>query len=138
MSILLLPSLERDDATISIDNISKAEAEEFLANFDARVTKSRRLGANPEAVPHAMEFFSGSLDIAGLIADEEIDPLIETLGLSKLHAKRGRRAVYIDPDNNEVGVGTTVIYNRNWAMRGVEDASVAPYLLTLVAEDADA
>jgi hypothetical protein len=128
---LLVPSLNSDTDFMTMINVSKEEAIELLTDFDARVAAKRKIGDSPTApIDGVLDVLEGgNLDLAALVEDESLSVLIETLSTSNIQRARGRRAVFLDVENDVIGVGTTVIYNRNWAMTGVADDSVISQVL---------
>jgi hypothetical protein len=129
---MFIPSLD-DKKTITVDNVTKSEAEAFASFWDFSVTRKRKINRNDDATPAMVQFFTGNVDLTSLDEDfDELDNLVENLMTSRVPQKRGRRIVIVDTDTNEVGVGTTVVYNQNWAMRGVDDDTV-PTTLAAVA-----
>ena len=137
---LYLPSLDTRNKVITVDNLSKTEAEAFLNYFDYSVSQKRKLGLNPTrdyGIPSLVQYFTGSIDLQALDDDGELDNLVENLMTSRIPQKRGRRAVLIDAEKGEIGVGTTVVYNQNWAMKGVQDDSISQALLAVAATQVD-
>lgn len=136
---LLLPSLNSEDY-ITIVNVTKDEATEFLTDFRTRVESKRRMKDNQNSTDDVLDTLDGSnLNLKALVADTSIEDLIKTLSRSEIRGARGRRAVFVDVENDILAVGTTVIYNQNWAMTGVLDPSIAGTVLSAVADaEADA
>ena len=133
--MLFLPSLSSDEF-ITIANVPQDEATAFIGFFDSQVAAKRKLGNNPAPVAELLEEFKGNLNLKALVADESLGNLVEVLTTSTIPKQRGRRAVFVDVENDVIAVGTTVVYNQNWAMRGVSDASVLTTVLDAVADAA--
>lgn len=133
--MLFLPSLSSDDF-ITIANVPQDEANAFVEFFDTQVAAKRKLGNNATPVAELLEEFKGNLNLAALVEDESLGDFVEVLSKSTIPKQRGRRAVFVDVENDFIAVGTTVVYNQNWAMRGVSDASVLTTVLDAVAEAA--
>lgn len=133
MGTLLLPSLSTHGETVLIHGVTKSEAADYLERWDERVSNERRIGHNDEEIDSSMEFYSG-LNFERLSEAEVIEDLVGFLSTSRIAKKRGLRAVWLDEDAGEIGVGTTVVYNRNWAMNGVADETIVDSLLRAAAE----
>jgi hypothetical protein len=133
--MLFLPSLLSDEF-INIANIQQEEAVALVGFFDSQVAAKRRLGHNPNPVAELLEEFKGNLNLEALVEDTSIEELVETLTVSNLPKQRGRRALFLDVENDVIAIGTTVVYNQNWAMRGVTDPTVLTTVLDAVAEAA--
>lgn len=128
---LFLPSLSSHKETIVIGNVNKSEAEAFLAHWEAQVEANRKLQVSPpspDPVP-SIEYYKGSIDFDAIDQHGELESLFDKLETSDIKKYRGLRPVFVDYENNEVGVGTTVVYNPNWATKGVADPSVVATLL---------
>lgn len=131
---LYLPSLDTQGKTIQIDNLNKTEAEAFLSFFDYSVKQKRKIGKNT-GDGATVKYFTGNIDLNVLDTTyDELDNLVENLMTSRIPQKRGRRAVIVDKDGGEIGVGTTVVYNSNWAMNNVTDDSIPAALLAVAAQ----
>ena len=131
---LLIPSLERDEF-ITVANISESEAREYLEAFAEIVNSKRKIGTAPvgSSTTDNLEVLGGgNLDLASKVIDGTITSLVNDLTMSKIPRARGRRAVYLDVENDIIGVGTTVIYNKNWAMHGVSDDGLVSTVLDFV------
>lgn len=130
--VLFLPSLSADEFT-TITNVTAEEATAFVAFFDTQVEAKRKLKHNTDGTGELLEEFKGNLNLEALVEDETLSDLIEVLSVSTIVGQRGRRAVFLDIENDTIAVGTTVIYNQNWAMRGVTDPSILTTVLEAVA-----
>lgn len=133
-SMLFLPSLKAHGEFINIGNVHWDEALDFIENFNSRVEASRKLKYNDNATTELVEEFKGNLNLKNLIEEGSLGDLVEALTKSNIPGKRGLRAVFVDVENDTIAVGTAVVYNQNWAMRGVSDASILPRLLEAVAD----
>lgn len=134
VQILFLPSLENDDDFITVANVSRYEAEAYIQAFDSLVESKRRLKSNPDAATESMDVLSGNLKLGqfAITDPDSLGLMLETLSKSNIKGFRGRRAVYLDPNTDTVAVGTTVVYNRNWATKGVSDPSILSTVLNFV------
>ena len=132
-AMLFLPSLLSDEF-ITVANVPKEEALSYTAAFDAQVETKRRLKHNTTGSGELLEEFSGNLNLKALVDNETLGDLVEELTLSTIPGARGRRAVFLDVENDTIAVGTTVVYNQNWAMRGVADPSILATVLEAVEE----
>lgn len=133
---LLLPSLT-GDKTITIVNVSKDEAVELLTDFKARVDAKRTIKRSQPLTDDVLDTLDGSnLNLKALVEDNSLEALLKNLSQSEIPGFRGRRAVFIDVENDIIGVGTTVIYNENWASHGIVDSTIAATVLDAVAEAA--
>lgn len=129
---LFLPSLTDNEQYINIYGVTKDEAIAFADFFLTQTEKSRKVASAPTPVTETLEFIGGNLDLESLVASESLQELVERLAKSEIRGQKGRRAVFVDIENNEIGVGTTVIYNENRAMKGVTDPSVPVTVLSAV------
>jgi hypothetical protein len=128
---LFLPSLVSDDFIV-VANVTREEAEAYVGFFDKMVSEKRKLKSNPSAVIGSFNDINGKLDLVALLDDESLPDLVESLSVSSLSGQRGRRAVFLDIENDDIGVGTTVIYNANWATQGVGDPTLLGTVLDAV------
>lgn len=135
--MLFLPSLRVNDDIITIANVCQDEASSFVKHFDSEVTGNRKLKANASATADHWDVLSGNLNLLALVDDESLGQLVERLSKSDIVGSRGRRAVFVDVENDVLAVGTTVVYNQNWAMLGVSDPSVMTTVLEAVTAAAD-
>ena len=137
--MLFLPSLSSDDF-ITVANVPQDEAVAFIEFFDKQVESKRKLGHNPSdnASGDLYEEYKGNLNLKALVEDESLGDLVETLSHSTIPKQRGRRAVFVDVENDVIAVGTTVVYNQNWAMRAVSDPTVMTTVLEAVEDASDA
>jgi hypothetical protein len=126
---MFIPSLLSNDF-ITVMNVQKSEADELAAFFTTQTEGSRKIKDNPDAIPEHLEYLSGNLNLKTLVEDGGLEDLVETLSVSDLRGKRGRRALFLDVENNVIGVGTTVVYNQNWAITGVADPTVMNTVLS--------
>lgn len=128
---LLVPSLNSDTDFMTIINVSKEEAIELLTEFDARVASKRKLGLSPTApIDGVLDVLDvNNLDLDEMVEDGSLGGLVQALSTSAIPRARGRRAVFLDVENDIIGIGTTVVYNQNWAMPGVLDDSAISQIL---------
>lgn len=127
---LYLPSLE-EKRFIVLSNISQTEALQQAEEFTNRVKSSRRLkGESDTGVDDDMIFYTNTFDFSGfqgfdpVTLSEFIMALLENLSISDIAGTRGARAIFLDLEKNIFGIGTTVVYNRNWATLNVFDDTV--------------
>lgn len=138
---LLLPSLE-EKRFINISVVSQAEASAFAKRFTDDVKASRKLKAAADDDEYDdITFYSNHVDLdsltdsvdrikAGFASESDIEAsisLIQAMGslaVSEVRGVRGARAIFVNPETNTVGVGTTVVYNRNWATLNFEDVNM--------------
>lgn len=133
-AMLFLPSLTNHGEFINVGPVHQDEAMDFISNFNMRVGASRKIKFNDESTSDSVEEFKGNLNLKALVEEGSLGDLVEALTKSNIPGKRGLRAVYVDVENDTILVGTTVVYNANWAMLGVEDATILPALLDAVAD----
>lgn len=133
LGILSLPQLGSRGNALVIRDISRQDAEGLIKNLAERVKTSRKLKNYADAVEDA--FFEVNVigsDTHFNSHDEEY--VIGLLAESKIPTLRGERAVFfeydkfIDGESAAFLIGTSVIYNANWATLGVLDLSVVDLL----------
>lgn len=124
MGILLLPSLEQK-RHIRIENLSQSEAEEFINEFNYKVTLSRKLQQLPSPISDTFLIYRLLNDIASL----DIEAILEELSESTVPKCRGLRAVFIDEKTDTILVGTDVVYSANWATIGFNDETIIDTIL---------
>lgn len=134
---LFLPSLTTN-GVIAVHGATKDEALNFIKHFNSDVEAARKVADAPNATTEPFEFIDGNLGLEALVDGESMSDLVESLALSNVRGARGRRAVFVDIENDTIGVGTTVIYNENRAMRGVSDGTVAGTVFQAVTAQAQA
>ena len=140
--ILVIPSLEEHGRMIISQPVSIEEAKTLVAEFTARVIATKKVkdaqpihGYNSDDEVEDIEFYHNLLRFDQIADDadfEALDHELHELAISKIPKTRGFRPIFISP--TVVGIGTTVIYNKNWATVNFSDDTVAPQLLKL-AED---
>lgn len=124
MGLLLLPSLE-EKRHIRLENLSQAEAEQFIRDLETRVVASRRLSTPKTTIVDSFKTYQLIDDLNSL----DIEELAEELAESTVPQHRGIRAVFVDEDTDTILVGTTVVYSANWAMIGFDDETLADTIL---------
>lgn len=130
-SVMYIPSLDEHGVFMTVANATREEAIELADAFTKRTNAKRKTHALGGV--ESLDFLTvGGLD--ALVDTDELVELIEKLSLSKLQNQRGLRIVYIDIENDEVAVGTTVIYNINRAMTGVVDGTVGKSIFDAVVQ----
>ena len=133
--LLLLPSLDNSDP-ILLTNVSKETAIHFVNSWNELVKSKRKV--RDGAPTDQLEFYSGNFGLPLIAQDADgkrkLEIALERLAVSTIRESRGRRALFVDLEGDEVGVGTTVIYNENRAASGVTDNTVTDTILKLVSE----
>lgn len=124
---LLIPSMSNHDEFVTIINVDFDEANIFLEMFNERVETERRIKYVDSTNTELFEEFS--MDLKELWEDEKLSALIDAVSISRIPGARGRRAVFIDVENDYMFVGRTVVYNRNWAAMDVTDTSLLKTIL---------
>lgn len=124
MGYLVLPSTLHNQFH-TINGIDQAEAEQFIADFTARIVASRKIKA--ESLDD--EFITYRL--VDNLSDYYLPDIAKLLRRSTASGTRGNRAVFIDESTDTILVGTTVIYSINWATTGFVDDSIPSILLNL-------
>jgi len=127
LGVLLLPSLETHGRFIALHNVSVDEARTYARDFTNHVVSKRKTkNFDPTIdVVDDMEFFHNVIDFTGMTlrSTDDLDSLeasLQELKVSDTPKVRGLRALYI-ARGGVVGVGTTVIYNPNWATKNYAD-----------------
>jgi hypothetical protein len=137
--LLLLPSLEEHGRIIVIQPITIDEAKEYINQFAAKVLKTKKtknydatLDPSSLATEHA-DYYHNVVDFNSLKKDtvsvEELDKELQSLTKSEIPLYRGYRPVFLSA--SIVGVGTTVVYNPNWATLNFSDYTIYKKLATL-------
>lgn len=129
LGILILPSLENHGRLIDIRSISISEANHFLNNFNTDVLKLRKCKIantydSTDDINH-MEFYHNVINLSQLKSNTDFASMnsdVEELTKSTIPKTRGIRALFVSP--TVVGIGTTVIYNKNWATTNFSDHTV--------------
>lgn len=124
--LLLLPVLSTPSNHVEIEGITRSEAIDLINNFQDRVRANRKLKTFNGAVDDAFYEVTVNDEDVGYISPLD---LVYELNESQIRGFTGERAVFVqnvdnDADQITVLVGTTVVYNRNWATLGVVDTSV--------------
>lgn len=138
---LLLPSLE-EKRFIHAATVSQSEACVFAKRFTDDVKASRKLKAAADDDEYDnITFYSNHVDLSIVAVSEDnvrmgtadsgdyevlqnLIEAIQSLAVSDVQGVRGARVVFVDPKTNTVGVGTTVVYNKNWATLNFEDDNI--------------
>jgi hypothetical protein len=140
MGTLFLPSLVAKKF-LEIKNLSLAEATEFCNNFTARVKEKRKVkqaGADDTNLIIISDYLHTHPGYA-LVDDLDESEFFDVLAISTTSGVRGARPVFVDLERNVVGVGTTVVYNQNWASVNFDDntllATLDEYFETVNSND---
>lgn len=126
---LILPQLGEVNQSLTIELISRQDAEGLIKNFSERVAQSRRLKNYADAIEDAF-FEVQAISPGTFFNDGDELTLLDRLSESKIVGLRGERAVFFETDNYNdeenaaLLIGTAVVYNRNWATLGVVDTTV--------------
>jgi len=133
LGILSLPQLGARGNPLIIHDISRQDAEGLIKNLAERVKTSRKLKNYPSAVEDSYFEVNAIGSGTHFVSHDEVY-VIELLAESNIPGLRGERAVFFEADNYLNGdpaaflIGTTVVYNANWATLGVMDLSVIELL----------
>mgnify|MGYP001052966966 CR=1 FL=1 len=116
---LFLPTDTRDNFIV-IDGITPLQALNFVNVETKRIVDSKKIKNNSNKVVDDDHM------IFVTIANNNEELFLQFWSLSKLEYSdtpkiRGDRAIYFNETSGIVGMGTTVIYNRNWATIGFDD-----------------
>lgn len=118
MGVLFVPSLN-EKRLIFVNNINRDEALAVIENFNQRVLASRKVKTAVNATSELYKEYQ--------FFDTEAKPdfsagLTEFLAQSSVPQTRGLRCSFVD--KNGIVVGTTVVYNQNWATVGFVDETI--------------
>ncbi|QDJ96552.1 hypothetical protein Xoosp13_366 [Xanthomonas phage Xoo-sp13] len=127
--VLLIPSLQDQTRFITITDLSRDEAAAFIKEFTARVKAERKIKNTPAKNQTVDDFIEYNL-VEGLDSFL-IDDVFDLLKTSTVVGARGNRAVFLDEDSDTILVGSTVVYNKNWAMVGFVDDTIVDTLLNI-------
>lgn len=132
MSIMIVPSLEGKKFLL-LKNVSQDEALKLGNWFENDVLANRKVRfLSPKGDVPSIDFYSNLIDKEELHEEFDFDDfnediavaVFDLLAVSETPTVRGARIVYIDPDKNVIGVGSTVVYNENRATIGFQDDAV--------------
>jgi acyl carrier protein len=132
---LLLPSVEEHGRFIEIAGVTVTEARELVNDFADKVASRRKTKLYKGLTDaDSMDFFYNFIDASKTNADFDHKLTVELFALSESHVPtyRGLRAFYINP--KVIGVGTTVIFNKNWATLNFSENGIGERLAELQAE----
>lgn len=118
MGLMLLPSLE-EKRFIAIDNVSKDEAQKLAEWFTAQVRQNRKVVDRDQVGP--LEFYYNMVD---KVVENGGAEFLSNLSVSTVPGTRGARILYFDDETDILGVGTTIVYNRNHATVGFQDNTI--------------
>lgn len=130
IGILLLPSLEEHGRIIQITSVSINEALELVDQFTKKVRTCRKIKEyqtfSDDNISN-MQIFSNILNCDEMheiyVQDPKyLDADLAALFESKIPKYRGLRPIFVS--KTVIAVGTTVIYNPNWATVNFEDYSI--------------
>lgn len=134
LGVLLVPSLETHGRFLAIHDISVDEAKVLARDFTNHVVSNRKT-KNYDAtidVVDDIEFFHNIVDFSQMqIADDSdaaaLENELQALKVSNTRGVRGLRAVFVSKAGI-IGVGTTVVYNPNWATKNYSDPDMMTVL----------
>lgn len=134
LGVLLIPSLETHGRFLAVHDISIEEAKVLARDFTAHtVSKRKTKNFNDSSdIVDDIEFFYNVIDFdkMKLQGNSDLDSLetsLQGLKISETRGVRGLRTLFVSK-SGVVGVGTTVIFNPNWATKNYSD----PNMLTLL------
>ena len=132
MGAMMIPSLESHGRFMTISNISLAEARKLVSNFITNVVAERKIktfgdGSHDfDVVRHAVIF-----DNMTERDMEDINDTIEGLAYSNRPGIRGVRPLFLSTKHNVIAVGTTIVYNKNWASINYSDPDTFERILKI-------
>lgn len=121
MGTLFLPSLTEKKFHV-VSDVTLAEASTFMQDFTNHVADNRKTKNNGATCAEPI-VFTNIIDFDDLLYFEPED-LANSLNIAKTPGTRGARAVFVDADNDVFAVGTTVVYNKNWATLNFDDDTI--------------
>lgn len=127
MTKLYIPSLQRLGEFNEIESLTKAEALEFVRDFTDKCIKTKKCYNTNPSEKLDMEFFNNVLPENP--SAEYLEKLFKSFSYSNVPTTRGYRAIFVGDD--EVGVGTTILYNLNRAALNFSNPSTMDDLLYL-------
>lgn len=133
-TILVLPSLIEHGKYSVTYGLSEEEITDWFLSFELKVDELRKCkyedDLDEDSLPYEMYHFD-DMDADSLDPDD-VEEFIKVCGISTIPSKRGTRAAFLDLDNKNIYIGTTVVYNSNRAMIGVTDTSVYKKLSNII------
>jgi acyl carrier protein len=143
LGVLHMPSLEDHDRMITTVNISIKEAKEVMKEFALKVEDRRKIKYykdNTDMDTEHSEWFYNFFDkdkirdFSRNVDVEQFSADLNGLATSDIPTYRGKRPLFIGDD--VIAVGTTVIYNQNWATINFPDNTVMGKIIK-IGEDHD-
>lgn len=136
VGILWMPSLEWHGRVYKVEGVTVAEAIELMNEYATKATAKRKtnvVGTVTADTQHS-EFFFNVIDTdmfhsSVLTNVRYYNQDIMSLFESKVPKTRGLRPLFLA--KSVIGVGTTVIYNKNWATINFSDDTVLQRLLDI-------
>ena len=120
MGTLFLPSLT-EKKFHKISDVTLEEATNFMKDFTQRIVANHKI-KNTGNATHEPTVYHGLIDLDSF--DESIaEDIASSIKIANTPGVRGARAVYVE-ENGTFAVGTTVVYNRNWATIGFDDDTI--------------
>lgn len=129
MGHLYLPSFE-EKKFVKIGPLNQTEADAYCRFFVEKIKETKKV-VDHGSTDSDMIYFGNFNEVQNLIDIVEMGDdngndvefsIVTLLGTSKTKNVRGIRPVYIDIYENLIGIGSTVIYNKNWATIGFDDS----------------
>lgn len=142
LGTLILPQLHSRGNPLVIREITRKDAEGLIQNLAERTKTARKLKHYPAAIEDAFFEVNAVGPRTNFKSWDEEDTLSD-LAESNIPGLRGERAVFFETDNYQDGenaaflIGTTVIYNANWATLGVLDLSVMDVISNATHEEGE-
>jgi len=134
VGILWMPSLEWHGRLFKIEGVTMAEAIEHMNDYAVKATKKRKTKEFKPTGPDFQhsEFFVNVINTDSFPQEVLDDPRyfnkdIMSMMESMVPQTRGLRPLFLA--HNVIGIGTTVVYNKNWATLHFEDTTALDRLL---------
>ena len=121
MGTLFLPSL-KEKKFFEIKNVSLEDATEMVTEFTEKVKTGHKIKDTGQAQT-SLAVFNNVLEDHCDYYDEDFEAIADVLKIADTRGTRGARAVFVEEDGT-FAVGTTVVYNRNWATVNFADSTV--------------
>jgi acyl carrier protein len=136
VGILWMPSLEWHGRIFKIEGVTMAEAIEHMNDFAVKASKKRKTKEFKlvDVNYQHSEFFVNVIDTDSFPQAVLDDPRyfnkdVMSMMESMVPQTRGLRPLFLA--HNVIGIGTTVIYNKNWATLHFEDHTAMNRLLQI-------
>lgn len=142
LGTLILPQLHSHGNPLVIREITRKDAEGLIQNLAERTKTARKLKHYPAAIEDAF-FEVNAVGPRTYFNSYDEEDTLSDLAESSIPGLRGERAVFFESGNFDNGenaaflIGTTVIYNANWATLGVLDLSVMDFISNSTHEEGE-